>query len=114
MIFSGEGGERFQEQQRARSGGETARDHSVGAFVIHFQIFFQCIADKGELTRGSIWKDVSDDSFVYLGEELFGGIHDAGCFEVRKELCTEGVDMWTKGKSSVKGRKELEWKKSFS
>jgi len=46
-------GERFQEQQRNKSGEETARDHSTGTFVKDFQICF---------------KNRSDESFAQLGE----------------------------------------------
>jgi len=49
--------------------------------------------------------------FGQLGERLFSGTprrggNGAECFEARKELCTEEVDMLTKGLSSVKGHIE--------
>jgi len=65
--------ERFREQQRDRSGRETARDYSASAYVIHFQIFIQCITEEGEPPQGGVWKDRSDESFVQLGKGHFRG-----------------------------------------
>jgi len=44
-----------------------AKDYSAGASVIHFLIFFQCIAAEGE-PPGEEY-----ESFVQLGEGLLGG-----------------------------------------
>jgi len=38
-------GERFEEQQRERSGGKTARDYSSGTSVKDFQICLQCLTE---------------------------------------------------------------------
>jgi len=44
---SGEG----EEQQRDRSGGETARDHSSGTSATHFQLSLRCIIEEGHHPR---------------------------------------------------------------
>jgi len=47
MWFPQERRERFQKQQRDKSGGETARDYPADTSMIHFQIFYSVSQRKG-------------------------------------------------------------------
>jgi len=74
VISRGKEGERFQEQQRDKSRGETIRDYSAGTFVKHFQIFFSVYRKGRGTTPGEAYEWTGlDKSFVQLGEGLFGG-----------------------------------------
>jgi len=77
---------------------EASRDYSAGVSEIHFQIFFQCIAEEGKPSRGGIRNNGSDKGFVQLGEGLLGEDprgrgYRVESLEAMKELCAKGVNI---------------------
>jgi len=61
---------------------------------------FSLITEEGVLSRGGVREDESDESFIQLGEGLFGETprcrgYGAECFKAEEKLCAEGVDNWT-------------------
>jgi len=91
--------------------------------MIHFQIFLQCIAEEEEPPRWGIERTGRMKALYGWERNSLEGFHEVEAMErsalKRRKNFVEGVNMWAKGESSVKGyAKELDsgvkWKKVAS